>query len=72
MASDGKVLFNGESVTFVSGVTLDELRATPLLDGRTPGGKWSDSRGRNGRVKLSYDLDIVLRRAKERNVQCTD
>jgi hypothetical protein len=65
-------MFNGVPLTFVSGVTLDQLQATPLLDGRTPGSSWSDSRRRNGRVKLSYDLDIVLRRAKERNVQCTD
>ena len=69
MASEDTVLFNGKPVTFVSGVTLDELRAIPVLDGRTVRATPKSGRRRNGRVVVTYDLATVRRRARERNVQ---
>ena len=72
MASEDTVLFNGKPVTFVSGVTLDELRTLPMLDGRTVKATPKSGRRRGGRVVVTYDLATVRRRARERNVQCTN
>ena len=72
MASTDRVLFNGVPLTFVSGVTLDSLQALPLLDGRTVCAAPEVRRPRGGRVRVTYDLATVLRRAEERNVQCTN
>ena len=70
MASEDRVLLNGRRVTFVS--TLGELQALPMLDGRTVKATPKSGRRRGGRVVVTYDLATVRRRARERNVQCTN
>ena len=61
---------------FVAGTSMDRLRAIPVLDGQTVRATPPSTRRRNGRrnsrVVLTYNLERVLERAAERNVQCTN